>query len=518
MPDVPFPVQLQFSRVRIVALVAGGMSFHALDSEGNVHVWGTLDATSFALNSDGFSEPGKRAPTPLKLELPSPIRSISCGRLHASTLDSLNRILTFQSWGRPFKLASPLLATPNNLPVQVECGWAFSAVLTKAGDVMVWWPFNGALSDRLRNRNEELNQESSNKAVPVDGKIQCVVSEITLDPFLLPALPSLPALLNAGVENDVDPNVDTKLIQIGGLDNQLIGLTNRGHVLKFSSLENETTTSLGSWQYLPKFSEIDKVKDLPAFSLDNPGSLSPPTTLRITHVSAHFLSFTAYSTGDNSVVLMGDTNTGPDTDPTIIRELQYKSVISVVLGDYHKGALTSEGKFLTWGQYSLGALGLGDPVNLEPGSPGGFATENQRLRALSTRAGTPPPVETPTEVVFGRKNGRPRDVFCLSAAAAGWHTGVLAIDQEPDEGDVSDEEVEEDTGSRHGQMPIHPGIIPPIMPFIVGGPAGDPHAEIPPIFPRGGARGTRGFRVGFPGRGINRGLPSRGGGSGSSDS
>lgn len=38
--DVPFPVRLHIPGVRIVSLVAGGMSFHALDSEGNVHVWG----------------------------------------------------------------------------------------------------------------------------------------------------------------------------------------------------------------------------------------------------------------------------------------------------------------------------------------------------------------------------------------------------------------------------------------------------------------------------------------------
>ena len=38
--DVPFPVRLRIPGVRIVSLIAGGMSFHALDSQGNVYVWG----------------------------------------------------------------------------------------------------------------------------------------------------------------------------------------------------------------------------------------------------------------------------------------------------------------------------------------------------------------------------------------------------------------------------------------------------------------------------------------------
>lgn len=69
-------------------------SFHALDTDGNVHVWGvcwsclrqamwltslagTLDGSSggFSQNS-GFSRSSKRAETPLKLKMPAPIRSI----------------------------------------------------------------------------------------------------------------------------------------------------------------------------------------------------------------------------------------------------------------------------------------------------------------------------------------------------------------------------------------------------------------------------------------------------------
>ena len=43
VPDgVPFPIRLNIPGVRVVNLIAGGMSFHALDSQGRVYVWGTF--------------------------------------------------------------------------------------------------------------------------------------------------------------------------------------------------------------------------------------------------------------------------------------------------------------------------------------------------------------------------------------------------------------------------------------------------------------------------------------------
>lgn len=127
---------------------------------------------------------------------------------------------------------------------------------------------------------------------------------------------------------------------------------------------------------------------------------------------------------------MGDLDTTPQSEPKIILPLQNKSVIAVVLGDYHNVALTSTGKVLTWGSYSAGALGLGDPTSLVPGTPGAFATERQMQRALERRRGEPPAVELPTEVRFDHARRTPKDRFCFAIAAAGWHTGALVIDLE----------------------------------------------------------------------------------------
>ena len=172
---------------------------------------------------------------------------------------------------------------------------------------------------------------------------------------------------------------------------------------------------------------------------------------RFTHpqISASFKMFFAYSTGAESLVLMGRIDTDapsppphlprPSLRPIIIPALQYRSVISVVVGDYHYGALTSTGKLLTWGSFSQGALGLGDPLEIEAGQPGGFANEEdrRRMRGASWMALTPPEVRAPAKVKFDygkdgkrREKGKAREEFVFGVAAAGWHMGALVIDLE----------------------------------------------------------------------------------------
>ena len=133
------------------------------------------------------------------------------------------------------------------------------------------------------------------------------------------------------------------------------------------------------------------------------------------------------------MVLKGRYSTTPETLPTIILGLQNRSVISVVSGNYHLGALTSSGTLLTWGKYSNGALGLGDPGKLPAGSPGGFAKEEQRVRARSYIL--PPDVSVPTEVRFDHgleAKGRVR-TYCFAAAAGAYNTAALVVDLAEDE-------------------------------------------------------------------------------------
>ncbi|KAG6891190.1 hypothetical protein C0995_008442 [Termitomyces sp. Mi166 len=384
----------------------------------------------------------------------------SCGRLHSSSLDSEGQIWTFPNWGRPFRLVSDFFTDPASKPLQIECGWSFSSVLTVSGEVFVWWPFSGETAERIAAVNAQMNRQGNMKASALaDNSIPCVTWDLKENPTRLPSIPSLPGLPGGDSEKPI------QLIQIAGLDAQIIGLTNKGHVLKFSSLRSKETSSAGSWQYLPEFSRSENVQA--QFSQLGMGS---PKSLKITHISANFMNFIAYSTGSSSVVLIGSTETTHQSPPKIIPELQHKSIISVVLGDYHNAALTSDGKVLTWGAYSDGALGLGDPAILPIGAPGGYATAQDRERALSGRALEPPAVDVPTEVRFDHGLKSPKDRFCFSIAAAGWHTGALVIDLETikpgEEEEKEHEPVDRPLPPQVYEQPhILPGQSPPFNPF-----------------------------------------------------
>ncbi|KAK0501399.1 regulator of chromosome condensation 1/beta-lactamase-inhibitor protein II [Armillaria luteobubalina] len=490
--DVPFPTELKIPGARIVSLVAAGMSFHALDSKGNIFVWGTLDGLQRALTSDGFSEANKKANHPLRLHLPVSMRSISCGRFHAASMDSQGYVWNFINWGRPFRLTSTRLKASDCHLIQVECGWNFSSALTNTGDIFVWWPFSGSMERLIEERNSAMNDAGDKKGlISSDGAIACVPWDLDMDPVALPALPPLP-VLNTSPDNNTDEPI--RVIQIASYDGHMIALTTKGHVLKFGSLENETTVTSGRWEYLPRYSEVKRVRQHETFSSAG-GSVEPPVTMKITHISAHFMRFIAYSTGSSSIVLMGDIDTTPDSEPQIIPALQNESVISVVLGDYHQAAVTAAGKLSSWGAYSNGALGLGDPCQLEPGCPGAFQTENERLMALDRGRGTPAAVQVPTEVRFDHNRKKPKDRFCLSAAASGWHSGALVIDLEENAEDA-DSDIEQDKPPEPLPAPARRHIAPPVIPLDPG------HPFI--------ARGNPFFRIGFAGRGLNRGGSSRG--------
>lgn len=112
----------------------------------------------------------------------------------------------------------------------------------------------------------------------------------------------------------------------------------------------------------------------------------------------------------------------------------------MTLGDYHFGAVTSTGQLLTWGAYSKGALGLGDPLELPLGAPGGYRTPEEVEDARTNWWIEPPRVNEPVEVNFdrGKNRGRRR---CVAASASGWHTGALVNGFEPN---VVEECVEDD--------------------------------------------------------------------------
>ena len=124
------------------------------------------------------------------------------------------------------------------------------------------------------------------------------------------------------------------------------------------------------------------------------------------------------------------------SDPTIIPELQNRSVISVVVGEGHFGALTSSGKLLTWGEYYRGALGLEGPSIA--GSLRGHTEEEQTY--------VPPGVTVPTEVRFDhheQAKGGGVKRYCFAVAACKSHTAALVVDVAADE--VPPEDLKQNT-------------------------------------------------------------------------
>ena len=163
-------------------------------------------------------------------------------------LDSGGHIWSFISWGRPYRLVSPLLdcASQDATPAQIECGWAFNSVLTESGDVYVWWPFSEAVQQNFARRNAEMDRDGDKRVHPTaDGVIPCVLWDLQHNPVRLPALPQLPELQNQSLEDE-----ETRITKIAGMDCFLIALTNKGHVLKFGDLSNEISLQSGRWEYV----------------------------------------------------------------------------------------------------------------------------------------------------------------------------------------------------------------------------------------------------------------------------
>jgi SCF-associated factor 1 len=184
--------------------------------------------------------------------------------------------------------------------MQAECGWSFSSILTQSGDVLVFWPSSGEIGRIYDEENAAMDERGDCNAYGTeDHRIPCVTWPLRADPLRIPSIPQLPDLESTGLSPEERLEATT-LIKIAAFDNHLIGLTNKGHVLKFGDLSNEHSFDRTTrWQYvshpasalcsswhmlqLKSFSELSEVAAHPAFRDENTG-LQAPTSLRITHV------------------------------------------------------------------------------------------------------------------------------------------------------------------------------------------------------------------------------------------
>ena len=158
-------------------------------------------------------------------------------------LDANSTVWTIKNWAQLVRLDSPSLdcSSPETTPIQIECGDWFSAVLTRFGDVYVWWTNQGTF--------RELYLETQANLIYVDygGAIRCDTRGLKMDPIKLPTLPDLPDLLATGLPEE-ERRKETKLIRIAACTDSLVGLTNKGHVLKLEELRTEDETRI--WHYV----------------------------------------------------------------------------------------------------------------------------------------------------------------------------------------------------------------------------------------------------------------------------
>jgi SCF-associated factor 1 len=168
-------------------------------------------------------------------------------------LDSKNQVWTFVNWGRPFRLDTHMLdcSSPETTPIQAESGWAFCSILTQSGDVLVFWPFSGEIGQLCDEENDAMDERGDCQAYPTsDRHVPCVAWSLRADPLRIPPVPELPELNYTGLSQEQRQKATT-LIKIAAFDNYLIGLTNKGHVLKFGDLSNEYSFDRTTrWQYV----------------------------------------------------------------------------------------------------------------------------------------------------------------------------------------------------------------------------------------------------------------------------
>ncbi len=114
--------------------------------------------------------------------------------------------------------------------------------------------------------------------VSSDGVIACVPWDLDMDPVALPSLPPLP-VLNTSPDNNIDGPI--RVIQIASYDDHMIALTTKGHVLKFGSLENETTVVRGRWEYVaPFYIPLVPVNPFPLLSYQGIAKLKESDNMR----------------------------------------------------------------------------------------------------------------------------------------------------------------------------------------------------------------------------------------------
>lgn len=361
----PFPLELDYSKASTstprsvsderatgiggpVEIVAGGWSFHALTTAGEVLFWGTLDGLPFSagrtLESSSFRV---QTPQVLKRATKSPIKTVSSGRSHAVALTTDQEVLEWHDWSlavrhEPFiELARQDRTTTI---AQVEAGWDFNVALlhsqhshdatVKTSEVIYW--------HSLWITQEATKNDAHERGTTWEG-----VRRITL--------PELPEISDdVAKEIGTSPGSPQLITRIAAGENWIIALTQHGLVYKIDTATLATDGQHAhlaagrlDWSLLEKFCLPSKMAQLDAFKEGSNLAGLVNKNIRITHINGQFRSFAAYtpaiSRGEEGghgghsdrggIVLLGNGQSQRDTDPIIKPELQGAGVIKASMGE-----------------------------------------------------------------------------------------------------------------------------------------------------------------------------------------
>ncbi|CAO0803495.1 unnamed protein product [Mucor circinelloides] len=336
----------------IIDITSGGWSIHALQTTGSVYMWGTMQQDISPRSSVGTRR--LRLPTLLQdtneTQQKVQFHSISSGRGHVI---GLARDGSVWHWSNHIMLQRVDLSIDDKV-VQVAANWNYSSVLTSTGNIYI---------------------------IPKPDLI--IPSQVTTEP-------QPTQIVSSGISTmQLLPQHTDKIIQIAGLDGFTLALTEFGRILKIATLDQDALNNR----------PMQCVVELTHFSsTENEHNSRQGAMHRF--LTGAFNNFAVYT---KEKVMLGTVDVTSDTEPTRLAELDNHDVCKVSFGDYHYGALTSQGKLLTWGSYSSGALGHGN-----------ISQENHPI---------PKYVESLA------------DKFVFAIGFGGWQSAVLAIDRVDDEND-----------------------------------------------------------------------------------
>ncbi|KAI8066641.1 regulator of chromosome condensation 1/beta-lactamase-inhibitor protein II [Gongronella butleri] len=378
--SVSSPQQLTALNLKkIVDIHAGGWSFHGLDKDGRVWVWGTIAAQQIwrAFGSERLREP-------TRIALPDHIRisSLSCGRSHAIALAKDGSVWHWNNYRVPERVHLPASLLESDSVVQVSANWGGSSILTKNGALIVIPLPDRVVPDEdegsLRFLRSFPGDRQVNDAGYTDLFLQDAdVSVVTLARLQQDARLTAATQLQPVLDGDV-------LVQIAGMEHHTMALSRAGRVYRFEAPEGNKISEA------PASSTIEYIH----YSAAAAKARSPGQSRRATgpsrFLTAAFHTFAVYT--KDGLVLLGQHDDPFDKQPDT---MDHQDICKVSFGDYHRGALTNDGRLLTWGGYSAGALGHGEQY--EDG------------------------LDTPTEVDFFH------DQYVFAIGFGGWHSAVLAI-------------------------------------------------------------------------------------------